>query len=104
MVREAEWTDDDRRQMRELDIYEAGVHTCGYHRDLVTDPDNGFMPETFDCPVCAGAQRYARMLRRSDDLHRDKNDPYAPDPADGRSVYMRLMPPDEVARARSSSK
>lgn len=83
--------------MRELEIYEAGIHTCGYHRDLLEDKANGFAPEEWTCPVCQGAKRYSKMLQRMDDVRRDKSDPYAPHPADGREIRMRLMSAAEVA-------
>lgn len=86
--------------MRELEQYEAECHSCGIHWSILEDPENGFMPRERTCPVCQGHARYSRMLRKSDSMRVNENDPYAPSPADGREVVMRLMTTAEVAEAR----
>lgn len=86
--------------MRELERYEADCHTCGIHWSILEDPNNGFAPGARTCPVCQGVTRYSRMLRKGDAARVNKDDPYAPSPADGRDVTMRLMTPAEVEEAR----
>lgn len=102
MVRESEWTDDDRKQMRELELYEAGLHKCGYHRDLLNDKSNIFMPDEWTCPVCAGLAQRGRMLRQRDERAVGKGDDRAAQPGDGRDVYMRLLPPAEAEQVRAA--
>lgn len=88
--------------MRELEVYEAGVHACGFHRSLLDDKSNLFQPGTWTCPVCQAAAREQRKLRREDEKRRDKDDPYAPDPADGRDLHIRLLSPAEAEEYRRS--
>lgn len=85
--------------MRELEVYESGLHSCGYHRDLLDDPDSIFMPEEWTCEVCAGLQQRGRMLRKRDELAKNSED--GPQPGDGRAVYMRLLPPSEAEKVRA---
>ena len=84
--------------------YERGVHTCGYHWSLLEDKTNVFMPEFRTCPVCRGATRFSRIQKEADEQIRkgNKDNPAAPDPADGRDLLMRHLPPDEAASARAS--
>ncbi len=99
---EPEWSDDDRIRLLALAQYESGVHECGFHWSLLEDKSNVFMPEHKVCPVCRGATRYARIQNKADEGARkqNENNPHAPDPADGRSLYMRQLSPHEAAELR----
>ncbi len=85
--------------MRELEAYEAGIHKCGYHEDLLKDKTNMFMPKEWTCPVCAGMAKRGRMLSR-----RDKDEQRSPDsltqPGDGRETRWRLLPAAEAEEVR----
>lgn len=61
-----------------------------------------FMPEMKVCPVCRGATRYARIQNKADEATRQQNEhnPAAPDPADGRSLYMRHLTQQEAQEIR----
>lgn len=89
--------------MRELEVFEAGIHKCGYHVSLL-DPNGPhlFTPDAWVCPVCQGHARESRRLHRLDELQRDKNDPLAPSPADGRDLRMRMLTPAEAEKYRQS--
>lgn len=82
--------------MRELEVYEAGLHACGYHRDLIDDESNVWAPEARTCQVCQGIAHYGQILRKEDEEHRKNAPEDAPDPSYGRGVYMRLMGPAEA--------
>jgi hypothetical protein len=100
--REAEWDDDERRRMMALGRYEADCHECGYHWSVLNDTDNVFMPEHRVCPVCRGARRFERIQDNADKAYRKQNEdkPLAPDPSDGRTLYMRQLSPEEAAALR----
>lgn len=109
--REPEWSDADRAQMLGYQRYAAEVGPCGYHHSLTTNTDNVFQPTTSVCTVCAGMDRENRRLQAEDEKARRKVagkdgnvDPLKPDPADGRHVYMRLLPPDEAAEKLQRAK
>lgn len=91
--------------MLDLGRYEAGVHDCGFHRSLTSDPANHFTPETDVCPVCKGYDQYRRIQQDADEQFRknlgEKPPPGTPLPSDGRRTYMRLMLPTEVEARRS---
>lgn len=109
VTREPEWDDDERNRLLALGEYEAGVGPCGYHHSLTVDPANFFAPHVEECPVCAAGARYMRVLAERDesaraDLRsrfRGKPPADAPDPADGRRVFMRRLSPGEVAAQRA---
>lgn len=101
VIREPEWTDDDRRQMRELEVYEAGLHKCGYHVDLLKDKTNIFMPEEWKCPVCAGMAERGRMLSQRDkQAQRGREVDALTQPGDGRETRWRLLSSTEAETVR----
>jgi hypothetical protein len=103
VTRESEFDDDDRTRLLALGHYEAGLHECGFHWSLLEDTSNVFMPEHKTCPVCRGAARYERLQHRADEDAAAglQDNPSAPRPTDGRSLYMRLLPPHEVDEIRA---
>jgi len=81
--------------MLQLVDYEAGICECGFHRSLADDEANLFRIEQRTCPVCAEADRWARIQANEDEDERAKlgQDP-APDvphPGDGRHTGIRLV-------------
>lgn len=86
-------------------IYQSGVHRCGFHRSETTDKSIVYMPGFDDCPVCAGAEQYARELAEADRQAREQLPKDAPArtplPSDGRTVVMRQVPPDEAEQLRA---
>lgn len=106
VIREPEWTDDDRRMIEELEAYELDIHKCGHHKSQIV-PENGFTPEVSVCPVCAATAAYARVLQAEDDAARkkrgDDTPPATPLPSDGRQFYMRQMSPTEFAEAQAAA-
>lgn len=89
--------------MLALAEYEAECHDCGFHWSLLNDTTNIFRPEWRTCPVCRGSARVQRMQDAHDRQWRDQNkdNPHAPDPADGRHMVMRLLPAHEADGLRS---
>lgn len=88
-----------------LAVYENSVCACGFHESLI-DPDT--LHVTFDekvCPVCAGADAYARYQAKRDaefdkGLGKDASAKIQR-PADGRRTFIRPMGPHEVAEAKA---
>lgn len=93
VTRETEWDDRQRSRMQALAIYESGVHSCGWHTSLATDPAVDFqIVNEDDCQVCAARAKYERILSHADERVRKQigDHPAAPDPADGRRWGFRL--------------
>lgn len=105
MVRESEWLDSDVRELLELaDVEAHSCQTCGHHDSLTGDRSNVFTPENDVCPVCAGKERWDRMLaerdRQWDEKHKAAR-PSEPRPADGRKqTRMTRLSPEEAERLR----
>jgi hypothetical protein len=102
VTREPEWDDAERNRLLALAQYEAECHDCGFHWSVLDDPGNVFMPEFKTCPVCRGATRFSRIQDNADKAMREQNkdNPIAPDPADGRNLFMRQLSADEAAAMR----
>lgn len=104
VVREPEWSDDDRNRLLALGLYEDGVCDCGFHESVATDMTNHFTFENRTCPLCRGGARWARMQAADDDTqrkaHGENPPPGTPDPADGRRTYTKLLSPAEVEQMR----
>jgi hypothetical protein len=108
VVREAEWTDTDVRQLLELADVEAGsCKGCGWHESLTGDAENVFEPSSRACPVCAGREQYDRVLADGDDKWRKTHEsakPMDPRPSDGRRpTQMTLLSPEEVQERRGGA-
>lgn len=103
VTRESEWGDDDRTRLLALAQYENGLHVCGFHWSLLEDPTNVFMPEHRVCPVCRGSERYERIQGKADEaaMKHAEDNPGAPRPTDGRSLYMRILSPHEAEEIRA---
>lgn len=105
---EPEWSDEDRSDLIALSRYEAGLCECGWHESLTGDKANHFTFDVKVCPVCSGAQRFARIQGAADQAQRDRLGedvpPSTPDPADGRHVFTRLMSPAEVESRANQKK
>lgn len=73
--------------------YEAGLCSCGYHRNLTDDEDSHFTLEKRVCPVCASSDRFDRMQADADKAERPGDNPPADreDPADGRKIGVRYL-------------
>jgi hypothetical protein len=86
--------------MRGLAAYERGICDCGFHESLTGDKANHFTFGTRTCPVCAGWDRYKRILGAQDEKMRAPLGENPPanrvDPADGRRDFPRLQTPAEV--------
>jgi hypothetical protein len=106
VVREAEWDDHERGRLLALGQYEADCHECGFHWSILEDPTNVFQPQHRTCPVCRGAARFARIQDNADKAVRKQNEsnPIAPDPADGRSLYMKQLSAAEAAELRNGGR
>lgn len=106
VVREPEWLDSDVRELMELaDVEAHSCRGCGWHESM-TNPASGhtYSPENDICSVCAGRERWDRMLHAQDkawdEKHKDAR-PAAPRPTDGRQpTYMTLLSPEEAERRR----
>lgn len=98
VTREPEWDDTSRDELLALARYELEVHSCGYHSSLTHDPANVFMPTEDTCPVCKGRDAFARIQHDADQKAEKAagDDPRKSRPGDGRTTYMRLLPPDEA--------
>lgn len=105
MVREPEWLDSDVRELMELaDVEAHSCSRCGWHESLTGDRSNVFAPENDVCPVCAGLERWDRMLAAQDSEWMRKHEkarPSQPRPMDGRGpTRMSLLSPEEAQRRR----
>lgn len=103
--REPEWLDSDVRELMELaDVESHSCPKCGWHESLTGDRSNVFTPENDHCPVCAGRDRWDRMLNAQDkSWHERHKDARAaePRPDDGRGpTRMILLSPEEAERRR----
>jgi hypothetical protein len=104
-VREPEWLDSDVRELMELaDVEAHSCDSCGWHESVTGDRSNVFTPESDVCPVCAGKERWDRMVadgdRRWTEKHKDAR-PSEPRPFDGRGhTRMTLLSPEEAERRR----
>lgn len=107
VTREVEWDDAEREWMLALAEFRAGVCSCGYHTSLTHDRSNYFTYENAFCPVCAGADRYARSQQDTDEAvvqaMGDKPAGILPRPDDGRTTYARMLHPDEVAARKAAT-
>jgi hypothetical protein len=95
VTREPEWDDHQRARMLALSLYEAGVHVCGWHLSLTTDPEINFgIEDEPECQVCAATAQLGRITEHADESLRKRQRlaerPDAPDPADGRRRVVRL--------------
>lgn len=91
--------------MLALAQYRRGIHRCGVHDSIRHDPDNVFVPDRDDCPLCAELERQDRIHAESDKRFEkqlgEEPDPREKRPADGRTLSLRPATADEViARAR----
>ena len=105
--REPAWTDDDRTQMLALARYEAHVCSgCGFHKSLANDPANHFMPEDEFCLLCQQLAPWQRVRDADDDAAEkalgENPSPSAKRPTDGRTTFLRMLSPDEVAKRQSA--
>lgn len=86
--------------MRGLVLYERGICDCGFHESLTSDKSNHFTFGAQTCPVCAGYDRWLRILHADDEKVRDalgeKPPPGRRDPEDGRRTFRRLLTPAEA--------
>jgi hypothetical protein len=104
VTREPEWDDDSRAEMLALAEYEAGMCSgCGLHRSLCSDPSNHFTFEFDVCTVAAGWAQWGRKVADEDDkaMPGKGEPPETPHPDDGRTERVRMLTPDEVAKARA---
>jgi hypothetical protein len=99
--REPRIDDVDRNDLLALAKYEAEICQCGFHPSVANDPENVFQPGARTCPVCAGAAVWQRVLHAGDEKAKGSKDapPTAPQAADGRLAFMRLLSPQEAAAA-----
>lgn len=81
--------------MLALAEYEAGVCACGFHTSIASE-DPYFTIEERVCPVCAQATAEIRARERADAESVGAND--------GRTRYLRLLLPSEIAAAKSVAK
>lgn len=106
VIREPEFTDDDRARMLALEVYERGICECGFHEDLTEPEQNFYQIETRTCPVCAGTARAKRVQNEADEKIRkrmgENAPPATPDPADGRRTFVRPLTGAELERRRLS--
>lgn len=102
ITREPEWDDHSRDELLALGRYELGVHSCGYHESLTRNPTNVFMPTEETCPVCKGRDAFSRIQHDRDQKAEKAlgDDPRKSRASDGRTTYMRLLPPDEAERLK----
>lgn len=91
--------------MLALEIYEAGICSgCGFHHDVIHDPDNAIAIEETVCAICQRGEQY-RRVQQSRDSHAeralgDSPPATAPRPADGRHTTLRLLSPIEAEARR----
>lgn len=97
--------------MLALDIYEAGIGSCGHHHAETVDPANFFFDiKTFKCPVCAAKAVDDRVKAKAvQDWEKQQNGdgpvPSAPRPDDGVVTAVVRVPKDEaLARIEESKK
>lgn len=101
---EPEWDDDQRNRMLALMEYEAGVHSCGFHRSLAFDMSNGFTFEFETCPVCAGRDRFERVVSERDKREREAaGDSNGVLSMDGRTIRTRMLTEAEHAERKATA-
>lgn len=103
MTREPEWDDTQRRRMLALAEYEAGIHVggCGLHESVAKD-DPYFTLEDSTCPVCAAVETEIRARASREHEREQELDAGAKRPSDGRTTFVRLLRPDEIAKLPKS--
>lgn len=105
VIRESRINDADVAALLGLAQFEAELTRCGFHASIAKDTENGFVPETDYCPVCAGLEKWERIQREADAAW-EKANPDAPPalsrPSDGRTPYMRFLSPDENEQLRQT--
>ena len=100
---EPEWDDNTRGLVEGLALYDLHVHRCGLHSSILEDPETyRFTFEVDDCAVCAAMAAKHRVLADEDAAWLKAHPEAKPKdrrPADGRSVRLRPMTPNESDKA-----
>lgn len=99
--RDPEWDDLQRDRMAGLAIFEKGIHACGYHLSLTSDPANHFKVEQSECLLCANLARFDRVQGEADQrelrqIGGDSAPAGAPRSSDGRVTSVRPKPSPAV--------
>jgi len=86
------------------DVERDSCPGCGYHESITDDRSNVFSPDNDYCPVCAGRDRWDRMLDAQDrqwaERHKDARSSQ-PHPTDGRlPTRMKHLSPEEAEQRR----
>lgn len=93
------------RELLELaDVEAHSCSRCGWHESMTNDLSLPFGPENSLCRLCAGMDRWDRMLEADDRAWARKNEnapASMPRPSDGRGrTHMTLLSPEEAERRR----
>jgi hypothetical protein len=90
--------------MLALAEYEAGVHVngCGLH-DSIASEDPYFAVEDRKCPVCAALDLQGRVRGKREYEREHGLDAAVPRAGDGRTTFVRLLSPAEVAKTSTPS-
>jgi hypothetical protein len=99
VTREPEWDDVTRNRHLGLAEYHAGVHVggCGLHESVAKD-DPYFTLDDSRCPVCAAVEAEMRARAKRENEREEHLDAGAKRASDGRTTFVRLLRPDEIAR------
>lgn len=89
--------------MEALDLFEAGICGCGFHKTIAHDPKNWFQLEDQFCPLCADIALQDRIRTDAERgvVERLADTPSAARPSDGRTSIVRQMTPVEADAKRA---
>lgn len=78
--------------MLALDLYEADICDCGFHKSLAHDPKRMFDLDSVTCPLCADLAARARLQAREDEAEETalREKPKTKRRADGRRWLVKM--------------